>query len=274
MSTSRLAKGAGVAVAVGNSSVGLGLCVGGITRVGVGVGTAVGEGTAVGAEADVAVPVRWAPVRAMLAGVGSGVGVSVGAGGGTAGAVGVGKARGESVQPMVITAAPISRTAMNANDMALRNRSDLVGHRSLRGIPGRIARAGLGRLVVMALSFPHWFLLGTPAIMLADGPVVRSHRRWTPALSGSSCSCADSIHIRQDGSSRWESILLSGYWYASYRRLSAGGWSANTCSSTDIPEKRTANATTSRACLHLTAASRCPAPRSWCWGHSPPSLRP
>ena len=71
MSTPRWAKGEGVAVAVGTAVVRLGLRVGGVTRVGVGVGTAAGV-------VGVAVPVRWVPVRMeMISGVGSAVGDSV-----------------------------------------------------------------------------------------------------------------------------------------------------------------------------------------------------
>ena len=120
-------------MAVGTASVGLGLGVGGITSVGVGTGTAVGvvagvgNETAVSAEAGVTVPARWVPVRMSIVDLGSGAGVGVGAGIDASGIGGVGVGAGSAPQPMMITAAPISKATRNAGDMCFRHCFNLIG---------------------------------------------------------------------------------------------------------------------------------------------------
>ena len=112
-------------MAVGTGPVGLSLAV--ATGVGVGAETAVavvvgvGEGTVVGVMMGVAVPEGL-----MIPGVGSGVGVRTGAVGEGAGTAGVDDGAGSLTHPMVVTAAPISRTTRNAGNMCLRYRFNTI----------------------------------------------------------------------------------------------------------------------------------------------------
>ena len=96
----------------------------GATRAG--TGTAVGVKVGVAAKAGVGVPVRSAPVRMMIPCVGSGVGVRICAIGEGVGTAGVGDGVGSLTHPMVVTAAPISRTARNIVDMCLLYRFNTV----------------------------------------------------------------------------------------------------------------------------------------------------